>query len=162
MLFNIITLFPEFFKSPLQTSLIKKALDNKLIQVNIFNLRDYTEYNHRQCDEKNKSWIHIAFSRAIDLTNSGKSPAYPWPDPYYSRFPEDTDKAIRDNGTRSWSVILAETTIIVSWSDQLIHLIWGARLTRMPGGKLTVPSLPQNNKLGDRQWKLKNQPDGLI
>lgn len=52
MLFNIITLFPEFFNDPLQTSLIKKALEKQLIQVNVINLRDFTNYNHRQCDDK--------------------------------------------------------------------------------------------------------------
>ncbi len=52
MLFNIITLFPEFFNGPLQTSLIKKALEKQLVEVNIINLRDFTNYNHRQCDDK--------------------------------------------------------------------------------------------------------------
>ncbi len=52
MLFNIITLFPEFFNGPLQTSLIKKALEKQLVEVNVINLRDFTNYNHRQCDDK--------------------------------------------------------------------------------------------------------------
>ncbi len=52
MQFNIITLFPDFFKSPLKTSIIKKALEKKLIFVNIINLRDFTDYNHKQCDDK--------------------------------------------------------------------------------------------------------------
>lgn len=52
MLFNIITLFPDFFKSPFQTSIIKKALEKKIIKVNIINLRDFTNYSHKQCDDK--------------------------------------------------------------------------------------------------------------
>ena len=51
MQFNIITLFPEFFKSPLETSLIKKALDKKKIRINVVDLRDYTGYKHRRCDD---------------------------------------------------------------------------------------------------------------
>lgn len=52
MIFNIITLFPEFFKSPLNTSLIKKAQEKNLIKVNIYNLRDFTKEKHKQCDDK--------------------------------------------------------------------------------------------------------------
>ncbi len=52
MQFNIITLCPDFFKSPLKTSIIKKELEKKLIFVNIINLRDFTDYNHKQCDDK--------------------------------------------------------------------------------------------------------------
>ena len=51
MQFNIITLFPDFFINPLETSLIKKALERKLITVNVINLRDFTDNKHRQCDD---------------------------------------------------------------------------------------------------------------
>jgi len=52
MIFNIITLFPEFFESPLNTSLIKKAQEKNLIKINIYNLRDFTKEKHKQCDDK--------------------------------------------------------------------------------------------------------------
>lgn len=52
MIFNIITLFPEFFRSPLKTSLIDKAIKKGLIKINIFNLRDFSHYNRKQCDDK--------------------------------------------------------------------------------------------------------------
>ena len=52
MQFNIITLFPDFFNSPLKTSIIKKALEKKLIFVNIINLRDFIDNKHKQCDDK--------------------------------------------------------------------------------------------------------------
>jgi len=52
MKFNIITLFPNFFNSPLNTSILKKAIEKKLIEVDIINLRDFTKYKHKQCDDK--------------------------------------------------------------------------------------------------------------
>lgn len=52
MIFNIITLFPEFFNSPLKISLLEKAIKKGLIKVNIYNLRDFTNYSQKQCDDK--------------------------------------------------------------------------------------------------------------
>jgi len=52
MIFNIITLFPEFFKGCFDVSLIKKAQEKGLIKINILNLRDFTPYKHKQCDDK--------------------------------------------------------------------------------------------------------------
>lgn len=52
MYFNIITLFPDFFETPLKTSIIKKAIEKKILNVNIKDLRKYTNYKHKQCDDK--------------------------------------------------------------------------------------------------------------
>lgn len=52
MIFNIITLFPEFFNGPLNVSLIKKAQEKGKIKINIFNLRDFTPYKHKKCDDR--------------------------------------------------------------------------------------------------------------
>ncbi len=52
MRFNIVTLFPEYFESPLKTSLLGKALQKGHIQVKIYNIRDHTPYPHNQCDDK--------------------------------------------------------------------------------------------------------------
>jgi tRNA (guanine37-N1)-methyltransferase len=51
MIFDILTIFPEIFKSPLSESLIKKALDKGLIQVRLWNLRDFTEDRHCMTDD---------------------------------------------------------------------------------------------------------------
>lgn len=51
MIFDILTIFPEIFQSPLSESLIKKALDKGLIQVRVWNLRDFTEDKHRTTDD---------------------------------------------------------------------------------------------------------------
>lgn len=50
--FNIITLFPEFFDSPLQTSLIGRAVENKLINFNFINPRDFSKRPHRNIDDR--------------------------------------------------------------------------------------------------------------
>ncbi len=51
MTFDILTIFPEIFQSPLSESLIKKALDKGLIQVRAWNLRDFAEDKHRTTDD---------------------------------------------------------------------------------------------------------------
>lgn len=51
MRFNVVTLFPEFFTTALQTSLLGKAITAKTIQVNFSNPRDYTPYKHRKVDD---------------------------------------------------------------------------------------------------------------
>jgi tRNA (guanine37-N1)-methyltransferase len=51
MIFDILTIFPEIFRSPLSESLIKKALDKGILQVRIWNLRDFTQDKHRTTDD---------------------------------------------------------------------------------------------------------------
>jgi tRNA (guanine37-N1)-methyltransferase len=51
MIFDILTIFPEIFRSPLSESLVKKGLDKGLIQVRVRNLRDFTEDRHRTTDD---------------------------------------------------------------------------------------------------------------
>lgn len=49
--FDIITLFPRIFDSALQESIVKRAQQNGLIQINIHNLRDYTSDKHHTADD---------------------------------------------------------------------------------------------------------------
>ncbi len=48
---KIITLFPEFFTSPLSTGLLGKAIDAGLLRVDVVDLRDFAESRYRQCDD---------------------------------------------------------------------------------------------------------------
>ena len=48
---DIITAFPDFFKSPFDTSLIKRAREEKIITLRIHDLRDYASDKHRQIDD---------------------------------------------------------------------------------------------------------------
>ena len=50
-LFKIITLFPEFFSSPLETGLLGKAIDAGIIGVEIIDLRTYSEDRFKRCDD---------------------------------------------------------------------------------------------------------------
>lgn len=51
MQFDLLTIFPEFFTSPLQVSLLGKALQEKKLSVTCHNIRDYTEDKHRKVDD---------------------------------------------------------------------------------------------------------------
>ena len=47
MQFDIITIFPKMFDSYFNESILARARKNKLIKVNVHNLRDYTEDKHK-------------------------------------------------------------------------------------------------------------------
>ena len=51
MLIDVITLFPEMFASPFSDSIIKRAIDNKILQINFTQLRDFAFDKHRQVDD---------------------------------------------------------------------------------------------------------------
>ena len=51
-LFNLLTVYPEFFESFKNHGLIKKGLDRDLIAMNIINIRDYTSDKHKRVDFK--------------------------------------------------------------------------------------------------------------
>ncbi|MBW2039853.1 MAG: tRNA (guanosine(37)-N1)-methyltransferase TrmD [Deltaproteobacteria bacterium] len=51
MIFDILTLFPEMFYSPLKHSIIGKAREEGLINVNLINIRDYAEGKHWVTDD---------------------------------------------------------------------------------------------------------------
>ena len=51
-LFNLLTVYPEFFESFKSHGLIKKGLDRGLISINVINLRDYTSDKHKRVDFK--------------------------------------------------------------------------------------------------------------
>ena len=50
MRIDILTLFPEMF-TPLQTSIIGRAVDSGKLQINIYDIRDYTLDKHKKCDD---------------------------------------------------------------------------------------------------------------
>ncbi|WP_425378751.1 tRNA (guanosine(37)-N1)-methyltransferase TrmD [Spiroplasma endosymbiont of Polydrusus pterygomalis] len=49
--FTVLTLFPEMFNNFMTTSIIKKALREKLIAMKIFDIRDYSIGKHHQVDD---------------------------------------------------------------------------------------------------------------
>jgi tRNA (guanine37-N1)-methyltransferase len=52
MKINLLTIFPDFFGSPLQTSILKRAATKELVQFQVLNLRDFTTDKHQTTDER--------------------------------------------------------------------------------------------------------------
>ncbi|EKD27626.1 MAG: hypothetical protein ACD_79C00650G0003 [uncultured bacterium] len=48
---NVLTLFPEIVSGPLNQSILKRAIDKALVNINLVNIRDFAEGKHRQADD---------------------------------------------------------------------------------------------------------------
>lgn len=51
MKIDVLSLFPEMFDGILNTSIIKRAIDNKKVEINIINFREYTPLKNGQVDD---------------------------------------------------------------------------------------------------------------
>ncbi|MGB5460671.1 MAG: tRNA (guanosine(37)-N1)-methyltransferase TrmD, partial [Eudoraea sp.] len=51
MRIDIITVLPELLKSPFEASILKRAIDKKLVEIHLHNLRDYTDKSYNQVDD---------------------------------------------------------------------------------------------------------------
>ena len=51
MKIDILTLFPQMFDGIFQESIIKRALDDKKVEINLVNFRDYTKDPHNKVDD---------------------------------------------------------------------------------------------------------------
>ena len=51
MTIDILTLFPQMFDGFLNTSIIKRAIEDKKVKINIHNIRDYSPYKNKQVDD---------------------------------------------------------------------------------------------------------------
>ena len=51
MKFDILSLFPEMFSS-LNASILKRAQENNLVDINITNIRDFSLDKHKKCDDE--------------------------------------------------------------------------------------------------------------
>ena len=51
MKIDILTLFPEQYQDFLSTSIIKRALQNNLVTINVHNIRDYSKDPHKKVDD---------------------------------------------------------------------------------------------------------------
>lgn len=52
MIFTILTTFPQYFESPLDSSIIHRAISNKIIDVNLIDLRQFTNDKHKTTDDR--------------------------------------------------------------------------------------------------------------
>ncbi len=51
MKFDVLSIFPEMLKSPLDYSLLKKAQEKGLIEIRLHNIRDWAEDKHKMTDD---------------------------------------------------------------------------------------------------------------
>ena len=51
MKIDILTLFPEICRAPLSESILKRAQENKIVDLRIHNLRDWTSDKHHIVDD---------------------------------------------------------------------------------------------------------------
>lgn len=52
MRFDILSLFPEYFQGPFDVSIIKRAKENKLLDIHLVDIRDFAEGKHRKVDDR--------------------------------------------------------------------------------------------------------------
>src|SRR6266545_282196 len=50
--FDVLTLFPEIFQGYLGQSLLKLAIQKGLVQINLWNLRDWATGKHKSVDDR--------------------------------------------------------------------------------------------------------------
>ncbi len=51
MRIDVLTLFPKMFEGFLSESLLGKAIDNKLVEINVINFRDFSTNKHKKVDD---------------------------------------------------------------------------------------------------------------
>jgi tRNA (guanine37-N1)-methyltransferase len=49
---EILSLFPEYFRSPFEESILKRAREAGIIDIHLVNIRDYSEDRHRRVDDR--------------------------------------------------------------------------------------------------------------
>src|SRR5437763_6926172 len=52
MRFDILTIFPDFFRGPLDYGVLRRAREQKLVEVNIHDLRAFTHDRHQTVDDR--------------------------------------------------------------------------------------------------------------
>ncbi len=52
MRIDVLTLFPQFFESPLGCSIVKRAQDEGIVEIGLTDIRDFTTNSYRKVDDK--------------------------------------------------------------------------------------------------------------
>ncbi|UVD81446.1 tRNA (guanosine(37)-N1)-methyltransferase TrmD [Mycoplasma iguanae] len=52
MKINFLTLFPNYFEAFKNESIIAKAIEKKIIEINVINIRDFSQNKHRKVDDE--------------------------------------------------------------------------------------------------------------
>ena len=51
MKIDVLTLFPRMFEGPMGESIIGKAVAKELLEINVFNFREYSDNKHQTVDD---------------------------------------------------------------------------------------------------------------
>ena len=76
MKITILTLFPEMFDTFKTTSIIKRAINNNQVEINIVNIRDYTNDPHKKVDDKpygNQYGMIMTLQPVVDAIRANKT-----------------------------------------------------------------------------------------
>lgn len=76
MKIDILTLFPEAF-SALNTSILARAVDSGILEINLINIRDFTKNKHKKCDDEpfgGGAGMLMTVQPLFDTINSVKTP----------------------------------------------------------------------------------------
>jgi tRNA (guanine37-N1)-methyltransferase len=52
VIFDVITIFPEFFRGPFDFGVVRRGRENGLIEIRVHDLRDFTSDRHRTVDDR--------------------------------------------------------------------------------------------------------------
>ena len=52
MIFDLITIFPDFFRGPLDHGIVRRARESGLVEINLHDLRAFTKDKHRTVDDR--------------------------------------------------------------------------------------------------------------
>jgi tRNA (guanine37-N1)-methyltransferase len=52
MRFTILSLFPEYFQGPFDVSILKRAREKGLVDIQLVNIRDFSQSRHKKVDDK--------------------------------------------------------------------------------------------------------------
>ena len=52
MIFDVITIFPEFFHGPFNFGVIRRGCEKGLVEIRVRDLRDFTSDRHRTVDDR--------------------------------------------------------------------------------------------------------------
>ena len=77
MKIDILTLFPDMFTGFITESIIKRAIENKYVEINFINFRDYTNDSHGKVDDTpygGGAGMVLACQPIFDCVNAIKTP----------------------------------------------------------------------------------------
>jgi tRNA (guanine37-N1)-methyltransferase len=82
MIFDILSLFPGMFASPLSESIVGKATDRGIISIHLHNIRDYTTDKHQMADDRpfggGEGMVMKPEPIVSALHAIGQEPPHPW------------------------------------------------------------------------------------